>query len=234
MFVIAPDSLQDRHGIHIHRRQPRVVSELAGDPPVEHHEHRIISALHQKIDDDPGVLAGLANLVDQNAPRYIAPAHEVVDRAEMRLVLRSQFQRVVGVPRFVLHLDPIEIPDLAGHSPDLKRDEGCQQRQRQTGRLDRKGPVERRLTKACSFADPVEQFGLGAGHPYLSAPRQPIEQRAPPAGVEMRGDLVEQQDRCAAGAVGDQLGMGEDNAQQQRLLLPRSSRVAQAALCRGA
>lgn len=36
----------------------------------------------------------------------------------------------------------------------------------------------------------------------------------------MRGDFVEQQDRCAAGAVGDQLGMGEDNAQQQRLLLP--------------
>ena len=38
-------------------------------------------------------------------------------------------------------------------------------------------------------------------------------------GIEVRGDLVEQQDRRLAAALGDQLGMGEDQAEQQRLLL---------------
>ena len=35
----------------------------------------------------------------------------------------------------------------------------------------------------------------------------------------MGGDLVEEQDRAAAGALGDEIGMGEDEADQQRLLL---------------
>ncbi len=35
----------------------------------------------------------------------------------------------------------------------------------------------------------------------------------------MRGDLVEQQDRGLASPLGDQLGMREDDPEQQRLLL---------------
>src|SRR3546814_16145577 len=35
----------------------------------------------------------------------------------------------------------------------------------------------------------------------------------------MGGDLVEEEDGAAAGAFGDEIGMGEDEAEQQRLLL---------------
>ena len=38
-------------------------------------------------------------------------------------------------------------------------------------------------------------------------------------GIEMRRNLVEQQDRRLATPLGDQLGMGEDEPEQQRLLL---------------
>ena len=47
---------------------------------------------------------------------------------------------------------------------------------------------------------------------------QPFEQGGAAAGVEMGGDLVEQQDRRRAAAAGDELGMGKDEAEQQRLL----------------
>jgi hypothetical protein len=41
----------------------------------------------------------------------------------------------------------------------------------------------------------------------------------------MRGDLVEQQDRPNAAAIGDQLGVGEHETEQERLLLSgRASR----------
>ena len=64
-----------------------------------------------------------------------------------------------------------------------------------------------------------KQRRFSAGHPYLSAPGEPFEQRRAAGGIEMRGDLVQQQDRGAAGAVGDQFGMGEHDCEQQRLLL---------------
>ncbi|KHA64693.1 hypothetical protein NI18_07365, partial [Sphingomonas sp. Ant20] len=67
--------------------------------------------------------------------------------------------------------------------------------------------------------DRIEQCVLGAGHPHLPAPRQPIEQRRAAGRIEMRRDLVEQQDRRLPGPLGDQLGMREDDAKQQRLLL---------------
>ena len=38
-------------------------------------------------------------------------------------------------------------------------------------------------------------------------------------GIEVGGDLVEQQERRLAAALGDEVGMGEDEAEQQRLLL---------------
>ena len=51
------------------------------------------------------------------------------------------------------------------------------------------------------------------------AVRQPLEQGGAADRVEMGGDLVEQQDRAAPAALGDEIGMGEDQADQQRLLL---------------
>ena len=73
--------------------------------------------------------------------------------------------------------------------------------------------------EARGLADAVEQRGFGRRHPHLAAPFEPVEQRRAPAGIEVGGDLVEQQDRRRAAAFRDQLGVGEDQAQQQRLLL---------------
>ena len=68
-------------------------------------------------------------------------------------------------------------------------------------------------------ADVAEQLGLGRGHPHLPVPFEPGEQSGAAARVEMRGDFVEQQDRRRPTAAGDELGVGQDDAEQQRLLL---------------
>src|SRR6185437_9676863 len=67
-------------------------------------------------------------------------------------------------------------------------------------------------------ADLGKRRGVGAGHPDLGAePRQFAEQRGAPTGIEMRDHLVEQQQRGDAGHFGDQTGMRQDQANQQRL-----------------
>ena len=76
-----------------------------------------------------------------------------------------------------------------------------------------------RDVEAAGLADPFEQRGFGRRHPHLAAAFEAREQRGAAPGIEVRGDLVEQQDRRRAAALGDQLGMGEDEAEQQRLLL---------------
>src|SRR5207244_2636079 len=48
--------------------------------------------------------------------------------------------------------------------------------------------------------------------------------------IEMGGDLVEEEDRAAAGALGDQAGESEDQADQQRLLLPSRAKLRRLAL----
>ena len=69
-------------------------------------------------------------------------------------------------------------------------------------------------------ADSGEQAGLGPGHPDLPARLpQPFEQSGAAGRVEMGGNLVEQKDRPPAGAFGDEIGMGQDQADQERLLL---------------
>src|SRR4051812_18606503 len=69
-------------------------------------------------------------------------------------------------------------------------------------------------------AGAFEQRRLGAGDPDLAAAGfEPREQSGAAAGVEMGGDLVEQQDRAPPGALADQIGMREDDGEQQRLLL---------------
>jgi len=66
-----------------------------------------------------------------------------------------------------------------------------------------------------------EQRCFGCGHPHLSAALETGEQRGSAPGVEMSGDFVEEEDGRFAAALGDQLRMGEHEAQQQRLLLAR-------------
>ena len=51
--------------------------------------------------------------------------------------------------------------------------------------------------------------------------------------IEMRGDLVEEQDRRLAAALGDQLGVGENEAEQQRLLLAGRGTAPPASAWRG-
>ena len=67
--------------------------------------------------------------------------------------------------------------------------------------------------------DAHEQAAFRPGHPHLPSPRlEPLEQGGAAARVEVGGDFVEKQDRAAAGAVGDEIGVGEDDRQKQRLL----------------
>ena len=73
--------------------------------------------------------------------------------------------------------------------------------------------------EARGISNAIEQSRFGGGHPNLTAPLQPLEQRCAAVRIQVRRDLVQQQDRRCAAAVGDQLGMREDEAKQQRLLL---------------
>ena len=74
-------------------------------------------------------------------------------------------------------------------------------------------------------ANPVEQRGLGRGHPHLAAAFEAGEQSGAAIRVEMGGNLVEQQDRRSAAPFGHQFGMGQHEAEQQCLLLAgRSAR----------
>ena len=80
------------------------------------------------------------------------------------------------------------------------------------------------------FAERREGLAIGARHPGLAAQRDDLlEQRRAPRGVQMGGDLVEQQDRRrAVAALRDELGVGQDEADQQRLLLAGRAQPAPA------
>src|SRR5438874_3679958 len=70
--------------------------------------------------------------------------------------------------------------------------------------------------EARGVVDTLEKRRFGGRHPHLSAALQPVEQRRAPLGIEMGRNLVEQQDRRLAAAVSHQLGVGENEAEQQR------------------
>ena len=68
--------------------------------------------------------------------------------------------------------------------------------------------------------DGAEGRRVRAGQPDLRAEGlEPIEQGFAALGIEMGGDLVEQDDRRHAGETRDKTGMGEHDAEEQRLLL---------------
>ncbi len=68
-------------------------------------------------------------------------------------------------------------------------------------------------------SDTFEQRRFGGRHPHLTAPFEAGEQCRAALRIEVRRNLVEQQDGRLAATVGDQLGMGEHQPEQQRLLL---------------
>ena len=74
---------------------------------------------------------------------------------------------------------------------------------------------------ARGLADAAEQCSFGRGHPNLSAAFETAEQGRPALGVEVRRDLVEKQDGRFAASFGNQLGMGKNEAEEQRFLLAR-------------
>ena len=78
--------------------------------------------------------------------------------------------------------------------------------------------------------DPFEQGWLSRGHPYLAAAFEPGKQGHAAAGVKMRGDFIEKKDRCRPAPFGNQIGVAQHDAEQQRLLL--ASRAAAGGLRR--
>ncbi len=76
-----------------------------------------------------------------------------------------------------------------------------------------------RHPEARGLAQTIEQRGFSARHPYLAAVFEAGEQSASAARIEVRGDLVEQQDRRRPTPLGDQFGVAEDDVEEQRLLL---------------
>jgi len=61
-------------------------------------------------------------------------------------------------------------------------------------------------------ANAVEKRGFRRGHPNLAATLEPGEQGGTTIGVEVGGNLVEQQDRRSFPPRRDQLCMGKDEA----------------------
>ena len=66
---------------------------------------------------------------------------------------------------------------------------------------------------------------LGARQPNLTATLfQPFEQRRTARGVEVGGNFIEEEDRAAFDGFGDEIGMREDDAEQERFLLAGRAR----------
>jgi hypothetical protein len=64
-----------------------------------------------------------------------------------------------------------------------------------------------------------EERGFGAGQPDLAAAIvQPFEQRSAAARIEVRGDFIEEQDGAATGLFRDEIGVGEDDAEEEGFL----------------
>ena len=74
--------------------------------------------------------------------------------------------------------------------------------------------------------DAREERGLRPGHEGLASQFfEDREERRAAAGVEMRGDLVEQQDRRRARQFSDQARVGKHEPCQERLLLARGTEI---------
>ena len=80
-------------------------------------------------------------------------------------------------------------------------------------------------------ADAVEQGGsVPVIHTCPPAAASRSNRAARRERIEVGGDLVEQQQRAAADAFRDEIGMGEDQPEQQRLLLAGGAAIGRLAL----
>ncbi len=71
-----------------------------------------------------------------------------------------------------------------------------------------------------ALLDLRERGRVGAGHPHLRAELFELAiERGAPSRIEMGDDLVEQQQRRKSRHLGEQAGMRQHEADQQRLLL---------------
>ncbi len=81
-------------------------------------------------------------------------------------------------------------------------------------------PDDTRLDmETCRVANAVEQRRLGCRHPDLPASFELREERGAALRVEVRSDLIEEQDRPFVPALGDKVAMGKDEPEEKRLLL---------------
>ena len=72
------------------------------------------------------------------------------------------------------------------------------------------------------ISNTCEKAWFGAGHPNLTCcHNQSVEQGGAARWIEVRGDLVKQEKRAAAAMLGDEIGVGKNKAEQERLLLAR-------------
>ena len=87
-------------------------------------------------------------------------------------------------------------------------------------RLPRFQPARSHFDDHRVIADLGKKRRIRARHPNLAAELREFDmQRGAPGGVEMRHDFIEQQDRSKTRHLGDQTPMGEDEADEQCLLL---------------
>ena len=86
--------------------------------------------------------------------------------------------------------------------------------------------------KRDAVADAVEQGRFGRRHPHLSAPFEASEQGRAALRIEMGGDLVEQQDRRLAAALGDQSAWARTRPSSSAFCSPVEERAAGICLAR--
>ena len=67
----------------------------------------------------------------------------------------------------------------------------------------------------------LEQGCLSRGHPHLATAFETGEERGTPLGVKVGRNLIEQQDRRLASALRHQLGVSQNEAEEQRFLFAR-------------
>ena len=73
-------------------------------------------------------------------------------------------------------------------------------------------------------AIPAKSSAVRSGHPSLGRKAQNFAKKGlAPGLVEMGGHLVEQDERGGAFELGNQLGLGQNEPQQERLLLARGA-----------
>lgn len=70
-------------------------------------------------------------------------------------------------------------------------------------------------------SDAIEQARFSGCHPDLAGAIESLEECSPSFRIEVRGDLIEEQDRWVATALRHEIGVRENEAKKQGFLLSR-------------